>query len=212
MPPSPSKQQATTTAQDTELLPRLQARDPEAFRILFAAHADRLYRLALSLLRDPSRAEDIVQETFLAALTHLDAFEGRARLGTWLYRVAYNASLSQLRQRVEAELPDEGGAAEDDGPIPMPQTFVDWDVSPEAVLRDSEARSQLDAAIAALTETQRAVFLLRDVEGLSTAETAEALGLTEAAVKVRLHRARLALREHLSAYFAERLRRREGEG
>ncbi len=194
---------------DGALLARLQDDDPEAFRALFEAHADRVYRLALSLLRDPSRAEDVVQETFLAALTHLGRFEGRARLGTWLYRVAYNASLSQLRQRVEEELPAEDDAPEDQAPIPMPRTFVDWDLTPETLLGDSEARAQLDAAIAALPESQRAAFLLRDVEGLSTAETAEALGLSEAAVKVRLHRARLALREHLSAYFAERLGRQE---
>ncbi len=208
MPPSPSKQQPTPTDEEA-LLARLRTGDPQAFRHLFEAHADRLYRLALSLLRDPSRAEDVVQEAFLAALTHLNTFEGRARLGTWLYRVAYNASLSQLRERVEEELPSEGDASEDESPIPMPHTLVDWDITPEVVLGNREARSQLEAAIASLPESQRAVFLLRDVEGLSTAETAEALGLSEVAVKVRLHRARLALRERLSAYFAERFSRQE---
>ncbi len=204
MPLAPSKQQPAQS-DEAAFLARLQAGDAQAFRALFEAHADRLYRLALSLVRDPARAEDVVQETFLAALTHLGKFEGRARLSTWLYRVAYNASLSQLRQRVDDELPDEGEASEDGLPIPMPRTLVDWDLTPEAVLGNREARAQLEAAIASLPESQRAVFLLRDVEGFSTADTAEALGLSEGAVKVRLHRARLALREHLSAYFAERL-------
>lgn len=208
LPRAPSKEQATQP-DEANLLARLRAGDSQAFRELFEAHADRLYRLALSLVRDPSRAEDVVQETFLAALTHLASFEGRSRLSTWLYRVAYNASLSQLRQRIEDELPDEGAASENEDPVPMPHTLVDWDLSPEAVLASNEARAHLESAIAALGASQRAVFLLRDVEGFSTADTADALGLSEAAVKVRLHRARLTLREYLSSYFAERLAPKE---
>ena len=93
----------------------------------------------------------------------------------------------------------------------MPQALLEWELTPEQVLADAEAGQQMDMAIGALPRSMRAVFILRDIEGLSTDETAEALGLSSGAVKVRLHRARLALREHLSGYFAERLGRRGGE-
>lgn len=184
-------------------LDTLRAGDPQAVAALFEAYADRVYRLALSLLRDPAAAEDIVQETFLQALTHLDRFEGRSSLGTWLYRIAHNASVDRLRRRVEEPLPAE---ADDDAAAPMPRSFIDWAWTPEEILGDSESLGQLRAAVDHLSETLRVVFLLRDVERLSTEETAEALGISPGAVKVRLHRARLTLREALSGYFSERVR------
>ena len=184
-------------------LDTLRAGDPQALAALFEAYADRVYRLALSLLRDPAAAEDIVQETFLHALTHLDRFEGRSSLGTWLYRIAHNASIDRLRRRVEVPLPAE---ADDDTAAPMPRSFIDWAWTPEEILGDLEALGQLRAAVDHLSETLRVVFLLRDVERLSTEETAEALGISPGAVKVRLHRARLTLRESLSGYFSERVR------
>jgi len=184
-------------------LDTLRAGDPQAVAALFEAYADRVYRLALSLLRDPAAAEDIVQETFLQALTHLDRFEGRSSLGTWLYRIAHNASIDRLRRRVEEPLPAE---ADDDAAAPMPRSFIDWAWTPEEILGDSESLGQLRAAVDHLSETLRVVFLLRDVERLSTEETAEALGISPGAVKVRLHRARLTLREALSGYFSERVR------
>jgi RNA polymerase sigma-70 factor (ECF subfamily) len=188
-----------------DALRALQAGDPAALAALFDTHADRLYRLALGLLRDPAQAEDVVQETFLAAITHLDRFEGRSSVGTWLYRIAYNASLGRLRRRAEDPLPAEEPEIDQDAGPPLPKAFVDWDFSPEQILADGEARQQVDRAIEALPESLRAAFILRDIEGLSTAEAGEILGLSEGAVKVRLHRARLALRERLSRYFAERI-------
>ncbi|MBL8055196.1 MAG: sigma-70 family RNA polymerase sigma factor [Anaerolineales bacterium] len=187
---------------EPDLLTALRAGDPAALAALFEARADQLYRLALSLLRDPAEAEDVVQETFLKALTRLEQFEGRARLDTWLYRVAYNASLDRLRRRVPEPLPEDEPEAEGG---PLPQVIVEWSLTPENRLLDAEARAMLETAIQALPATLRPVFLLRDIEGLSGEETAEALGLNAGVVKVRLHRARLALRERLSAYFGERL-------
>jgi RNA polymerase sigma-70 factor (ECF subfamily) len=190
----------------------LRAGDPAALGALFETYADRIYRLALGVLRNPNAAEDIVQETFLSAITHLDRFEGRSSLGTWLYRVAYNASIDRIRHRTDEPLPadepdddPETGAA-----IPLPKSIVNWATTPERWLTDREVAEELGRATAELPHSLRVVFLLRDMEGLSTEETAEALGLSEGATKVRLHRARLAMRERLSVYFSERIPREGG--
>ena len=190
----------------------LRAGDPAALSVLFETYADRIYRLALGVLRDPTAAEDIVQETFLSAITHLDRFEGRSSLGTWLYRVAYNASIDRLRRRTDEPLPPD---EPDDDPeagagLPLPKSIIDWAATPERWQADREVTTEIDRAVAELPRSLRVVFLLRDVEGLSTEETAEALGLSEGATKVRLHRARLAMRERLSVYFGERLPREGG--
>jgi RNA polymerase sigma-70 factor (ECF subfamily) len=192
-----------TTSPPAISLDALRSGDPQALAALFEAYADRIYRLALSLLRDPSAAEDIVQETFVSAITHLDRFEGRSSLGTWLYRVGYNASLDWLRRRRDEPLPPDEPGDESDA-VPLPRSLVEWTLTPESRQAEGEMAAELDRAIGELSEGLRVVFLLRDVDELSTQETADALGLTEGAVKVRLHRARLALREKLADYFAER--------
>jgi len=190
----------------------LRAGEPEAVSALFEANADRIYRLALGMLRDPAAAEDIVQGTFLTALTHLDRFEGRSSLGTWLYRVAYNACIDRLRRRTDEPLPPDepDGEFENGGPLPMPKSIIDWAATPERWQADREVSEEIERAMAELPQSLRVVFLLRDMEGLSTEETAEALGLSEGAAKVRLHRARLVMRERLSAYFSERMPREGG--
>ena len=177
--------------------------DPTCVGGFFQAWGDRLYRLSLRLTGDSAAAEDVVQETFLELMAGAEKIEGRSRLSTWLYRVAYNASIDRLREQKRiVPVPEEG----DDEPAPMPSLLVDF-LSPEEMLKDAETRRALDEAIAALPPSLRAAFLLRDVEGLSTAEAAEALSVTETNLKVRLHRARLRLRERLSAFVAGR---REG--
>lgn len=189
---------------DTSLLKALQAGDSSAFSTLFETYADRLYRLAIGLVQQSEEAEDVVQETFIKAITHLDQFEGRSNLGTWLYRVAYNASLDRLRQRAESPLPDDGPYKEDEAQPLMPEVLVEWH-TPEDLVIDEQDRRFLDQSIRQLPQTLRTVFVLRDIDELSTAETAEILGLSISAVKVRLHRARLELRESLAVYFTERL-------
>jgi RNA polymerase sigma-70 factor (ECF subfamily) len=149
---------------------------------------------------DPMEAEDVLQETFISAFRGLDRFEGRSLLSTWLYRIAYNAALMHLRKRELATVSIDEPIENEEGD-PMPRQLVDWGAAPDQVLLNGELHRALDAAVAALPETLRSVFVLRDIEGLSTAETAAILDLTETNVKVRLHRARLALRERLSAYF-----------
>lgn len=183
---------------ERDLLEALRRRDPDALSALFERYADRIYRLAAGLLHDDDEADSVVQDTFMALITQADSFEGRSSIGTWLYRVAYNACMMRLRRaRPHVELD-----ADEDGDT-MPAAFIDWRDLPEDIVASSEARAQMEQAIAALKPELRAVFILRDVEELSTRETAEALGITEGLVKVRLHRARLALREQLALYFED---------
>jgi RNA polymerase sigma-70 factor (ECF subfamily) len=185
------------------LLEKLRAGDPAAFAQLVEANQRNVYNLALRMLSDPQEAEDVLQETFLSAYKALPGFEGRSSLSTWLYRIASNASLMRLRKkRPETTSIDEPLELEEGESLP--RQFVDWSSAPEDELLSGEARRMMDEAVAELPEGLRIVFILRDIEGLSTQEAGEVLELSEAAVKTRLHRARLALREKLSAYFAER--------
>ena len=183
------------------LIAGLKARDPAALAALFERYADKIYRLAVSMLHDEQQADGVVQETFLALIEQAGKFEGRSSIGTWLYRVGYNECLMRLRRARPEDI--ELDAAE---PEALPAHFVDWGAVPEAIITGAEAAQQMEQAVARLKPELRAVFTLRDIEELSTAETAQILGISEAAVKVRLHRARLALRERLAAYFEERVR------
>jgi RNA polymerase sigma-70 factor (ECF subfamily) len=188
---------------DPAFVERLRAGDKEACAICVREHSTHVYHLALKLTGDPAAAEDVLQETFLSAFKAIPRFEGKAQLSTWLYRIAHNAALMRLRKRqVDTVSIDE--PMEDTDGVPEPRQFVDWSENPEEMLMDAETRQVLQAAVASLSETLRSVFVLRDVNGLSTAQTANVLGLSEEAVKSRLLRARLALREKLSAYMSER--------
>lgn len=185
---------------DAALVARLKAGDTTACQVCVEAHSDGLYRLAFRMLRDEAAAEDIVQETFFNAWKSLERFNGRSRLGTWLFRIAYNNALMHLRSRKPAEPMFEDLDSEF---APPPSSVVPWADTPEQIVENGEIAQVLEDAIAAIPETLGVVFQLRDVEGRSTAETAEILGLTEGTVKVRLHRARLALRERLGGYFGQ---------
>lgn len=180
---------------EQELIKALRRRDADAFTYLFETYSDRVYRLAFGLLENEDDAESVVQETFLSLFERLDQFEGRSKLSTWLYRVAYNKGVDLLRKRrpdtvVEADLEDDE--------LPAPVILADWSQWPERLLSEAEIAAELDKAISSLPEKYRAIFLLREVEGLSTTETAQITNLTGSAVKVRLHRARLLLRERLA--------------
>jgi RNA polymerase sigma-70 factor (ECF subfamily) len=189
-------------------LEALAAGDRAEFARLVDAYSGPIYRLGLRMLGSPQDAEDVLQNTFLNALLHIAEFEGRSSLQTWLYRIAANEALMLIRKRKpEVNLEDVEGA-ESPGDL-LPRQFVDWSGLPEEELLSGEGRKLLDRAIAQLAEPLRIVFHLRDVEGLSIKETAEALDLTETNVKTRLLRARLFLREQLSAYYRERLIRQE---
>jgi len=190
---------ATDRREEMACLEAMRRGDPGCLGAFFEEWGDRLYGLALRLLRDPAAAEDVVQESFLKLMANAERLEGRSRLATWLYRVVYNACIDRLREQKRlVPVPDEA----DETAVPMPRVLVDFSLSPEEMLHDTQTREALEEAIGALPPTLRAAFLLRDVEGLSTAEAAEALGVTETNLKVPLHRARLALRERLSAFVA----------
>ncbi len=185
---------------EQELLIALRRRDPDAFTILFETYSDKLFRLSAGLLEDEMEAEEVVQESFLRLFERLDQFEGRSKISTWLYRVAYNASIDRLRKRRPTLMLD---FANDDDELPLPVILVDWQQMPERLLSEAELSRALDKAIAALPEKYKAVFILREIEGVSTGETAVIINISVSATKVRLHRARLFLRERLAESFQQ---------
>ena len=180
---------------EEDLIAALRRRDPDAFTVLFETYSDKVYRLAAGLLKDDMEAEGVVQESFLRLFERLDQFEGRAKISTWLYRVAYNIAIDHLRKRRPTLRLD---IESDDDEMPLPTVLADWQHVPERLLTESEIKIELDRAIATLPEKYRGVFILREIEGLSTKETAVITNLSEGATKVRLHRARLFLRERLA--------------
>jgi len=188
----------------------IQSGNQSEFAKLIDAHSNQIYRLALKMLNNPQDAEDVLQNTFLKALQNINKFEGRSRISTWLYRIATNEALMIIRkQRPEVNLNE----VEDDDnySVNPPIQLIDWCCLPENELLSSESKLELENAIQNLSETLRIVFILRDIEGLSIQETSQILNLTETAVKTRLLRARLNLREHLSAFYGDRLLARSKE-
>lgn len=189
----------------------LKAGDREAFATMVDTYSPSLYRLALRMLGDPDEAEDVLQETFINAYKGMSRFEGRSKLSTWLYRIASNQALMRLRKRHPDTL-SVGEPEEDSAETAAPLDLTDWCCLPEAEFMTGEAQAQLDFAIEKLSPPLRGTFALRDLQALSTRETAEILGISETAVKTRLLRARLQLREQLSEYYAERLKELDHDG
>ena len=182
----------------------LRAGDRKEFARLVDLASAPIYRLGLKMLGNPQDAEDVLQNTFLKAMQSLKSFEGRSSPLTWLYRIAVNEALMLIRrQKPQVEIAEE--PQDEAGDLPAPVQLTDWCCLPESDFLSAESRKALDAAIVTLPEKLRIVFLLRDIEGLSIHDTSDALGLTETAVKTRLLRARLHLREQLSDYFTDRL-------
>ena len=192
-------------ASEAELLADLQAGEPAAYRQLVELNSANIYNLSLKLLGDEREAEDVLQETFLSAFKAIDRFEGRSQLATWLYRIAYNASLMRLRKREQMTTFSLDEHLGETGEERVSRPLVDWSMMPDDQLLTAEARQEMDKAIAELPETLRSAFVLRDIQGLSGQETAEVLDITVQAVKNRLHRARLRLRKRFSGDFSERV-------
>ncbi|HID77778.1 MAG TPA: sigma-70 family RNA polymerase sigma factor [Planctomycetaceae bacterium] len=191
--------------EDRGLVARAKEGDFEAFEKLVSKYERRLFNLAMRIVRHRHDAEEVVQQTFLNVIQHLDQFRGDARFYTWLARIATNQALSLLRREsIRASLPlAEDRSQESYADLPHPEYIAQWRETPDKIASRRETRQILSEALEELDDKYRLVFLLRDVEGLSTAETAEALGITPSNVKVRLLRARLMLRERLTRTFGD---------
>ncbi len=175
--------------------------DISAFETLVGRYERKIFRLAQNITQNREDAEDVMQESFLKSYQHLGEFQGNSRFYTWLVRIAVNQALMKLRKRRpnQVSLDEEIDTGEDT----MPREVEDWGPSPEDRYEQSELGQILSSTIAELDPPFRIVFQLRDIEELSTEETAEALGLSIPAVKSRLLRARLKLRQKLNRYFRQ---------
>jgi len=195
----------TVATDDLDLVHASKNGDVAAFEQLVKRYDRRLLRIALHVTHNREDSQDAVQEAFLKAFQNLGQFRGDSQFSTWLIRITVNQSLMKVRkQRAirEVSLDEDFRAARDMFPIEV----IDWAPNPEQLYGTSELRDILIKTIEELRPVLRTVFVLQDIEGLSTNETAEVLNLSQSAVKSRLLRARLQLREHLNQYFGEQLR------
>ena len=171
---------------------RVRAGERELYEVLMRRYNQRVYRVARAIVRDDREAEDVVQDAYVRAYTNLDAFAGRATFATWLTKIAVHEALARAKRRGRfVDIEDA-----------MPKLASDTR-DPEQHASDRELGAALEAAVDALPEAFRTVFMLRDVEGLSTTETADCLGIAEETAKTRLHRARRLLRAQLIARAGE---------
>jgi RNA polymerase sigma-70 factor, ECF subfamily len=199
---------ATTDAgvfDESGLLAKARDGDAAAFSELVNQYSRKIYRLAKHITQNDSEAEDVLQETFLKAFEHLRDFHGQSKFYTWIVRIAVNESLMKLRKRKsDRTVPLDEPL--DTGEDTVVREIAVWDENPEQQYSREEIGQILDEAVQSLKPSFRTVFVLRDIEELSTEETAEALGISIPAVKSRLLRARLQLREKLTRFF-----RRKGD-
>ncbi len=179
---------------DEDVVARVLNGDKALFEVLMRRYNQRLYRVARAILRDDAEAEDVMQDAYVRAYQHLGQFAGRAKFATWLTRIAVHEALARAHRRTRYEALDSLGRPNGDT-----MKLASSAPSPEQQALSAQTNSILEAAILALPESYRTVLMMRDVEELNTAETAEALDLTEENVKVRLHRARALLRRELYA-------------
>jgi RNA polymerase sigma-70 factor (ECF subfamily) len=184
---------------ETDIIQKVKEGDKRAFAELVSTYSDRIYNLALRILRNREDAEDVLQETFLIVLQKLDTFDGRSSFFTWIYRIGTNASLMKLRKKklTFAEVPENPdlGAKHDE------QLFVDWSQDPSFNIQNEEIKKTIDSAISQLSDIYRSVFILRDIEQLSIKETSNILSISEENVKIRLRRARLYLRDKITEHY-----------
>ena len=203
-----SKAADTTVSDELALVQAAKQGDVGAFEQLVKRYDRNIFRIAQHITQNREDAEDVVQDAFLKAYENLDQFQGNSKFYTWLVRIAVNESLMKLRRRKTSKTVsmDEDVETEEGS---MPREFADWSPNPEQQYGQSELGDILRKTIQGLPTSFRTVFVLRDVEGLSTEETAEMLNLSIPAVKSRLLRARLQLRERLNRYFKKT---KDGDG
>lgn len=190
---------STGMLSDEELVRRILHGETALFEVIMRRYNQRLYRAARAITRDDSQAEEIMQSAYVRAYEHLDQFAGRAPFGAWLTRIAVNEALASLRRANHYAEPEGEGD-------PMDR-FASPAADPEHAAANTELSRVLEHLIEQLPDTLRSVFVLREVEGMNTAETADALGISEESVRVRLHRARAILRDSLTGYASREQRK-----
>lgn len=186
-------------ASDSDLVGRFKEGAPEAMDEIVRRYADRLFNFGLKMCRQSEDAEDVTQETFLSAFRYLDGFRGETKLRNWLFKIAARACLKKRRKKKcepDRELSLDALIPGEDGPVAY--EIPDWSENPSDHLIRAELKERIEQAIAALPPKYRMVFNLRDIEGFSTEETAEIMGISTQLVKTRLHRARLFLRQAIA--------------
>lgn len=198
---------------DRELVERARRRDVAAFEELVTRYRSKAFGLALRMMQDASDAEEVLQESFLSAWQNLPSFRGESAFGSWLYRICANFCLMRLRRKKVETTESEVQAQAQTQQLPGPRfdtegtllsaPSYDWSRGTEEKALDNELRMAIERATATLPDEHRTVFLLKDIEGLSYEEIAGTLNTTVPAVKSRLHRARLALREAIDAFYKQ---------
>ncbi len=188
-------------ARTKQLVKRAKSGDDDAFTELIELYSERIYNLGLRILRRPDDAADVLQETFIKVYEKINTFDGRADFFTWLYRIATNEALMRIRKEKRTVLSDNELEKYYDRPNSV--EIQEWQDVPLRDMLSREFKKHLDKAVEALPEIYRSVFVLRDLESISTRETSKILGITETNVKVRLKRARMYLREQLVDYMNE---------
>ena len=206
MPTTPPPDSPASAPTDEELVARARAKDFGAFEQLLDRYEDKIFRLAFRFVRNETEAKEVLQDTFLSIWRKLDTFKGDSQFGSWLYRVAANTALMRLRaQRRHPEISTEELPVDYlDNYGQLPAAGENWAKRPDDELQSDELRRRIQKAVDELPEIYRTVFIIRDVEGLSTEETAEVLEISIPTVKTRLHRARLALRDAITRYFDQK--------
>lgn len=197
-----------STQPDHELVLLAQAGDTRAFDELVVRYRDKVYRLSFKILRHEDDAAEAQQDTFLSAFRGLPKFKKESTFSTWLYRIATNASLMKYRKRRDGHVSYEQSQSSQPDAEPL-QLESDWSARPDQELLDAETRELLSREIDRLPDDLRTVFVLRDIQEQSNQDVATELGLSVAAVKSRLHRARIRLRDRLDRYFRDKMSKKD---
>ncbi|MDQ7824654.1 MAG: sigma-70 family RNA polymerase sigma factor [Candidatus Eremiobacteraeota bacterium] len=191
-----------STSSDEELVSQAKAQNYRAFEELMKRYEKGIYNLALRITKSPQEAEEILQDTFLSVFKNIDGFREESSFKTWIYKVATNFALMKLRKKKQISRVFIDEPLQLDGEE-IPRDIADWSKNPEDLYEKQELRRILKDAVDSLPDTYQTVFWLRDIDGLSNQEVATILGLSLPAVKSRILRARLLMREYLSEYFKD---------
>jgi RNA polymerase sigma-70 factor (ECF subfamily) len=193
----------TAVLPDEEIVRRVRDGDSAVFEILMRRHNQRVYRVVRAVVKDESDVEDVMQQAYINAFTHLHQFEARSQFSTWLIRIALHEAFGRRRKTHRTETRTARNRSDADDPGEFMDTLTSPEADPEHQAYAQELHRLLEAAVDKLPEAYRTVFMLRDIEGLSTRETGQGLGLGDEAVKTRLHRARAMIRRAVTVRIGE---------